>query len=290
MKRLHRTLVFLLLFVLVMEGCAKAGTDQAVVRSADQLVETPNLKASPANLPVTRRLTVFAAASLTGAFRAIANDYEIAHPGVIVTLNFAGSQILRTQLEQGATADIFASADHKNMEVLLAEGLVDKNTTTDFASNQMVVILPYKNQANLQDLEDLAKPGVKIVLADQSVPAGNYARQILEKMSQDSQYGGEFKNKVLANVVSNETDVKQVVTKVELGEADAGIVYSSDAMAAPDLGTIIIPEKYNVVASYPIAIPYSAKEPALASDFLAYVISPAGQAILLKWGFGPMPH
>jgi molybdate transport system substrate-binding protein len=290
MKRLHRTLVFLLLFVLVMEGCAKASTDQAVVRSADQLVETPDLKASPANLPMTRTLTVFAAASLTGAFRAIAKDYEIAHPGVIVTLNFAGSQILRTQLEQGATADIFASADHKNMEVLLAEGLVDKNTTTDFASNQMVVILPYKNRANLQDLEDLGKPGVKIVLADQSVPAGNYARQILEKMSQDSQYGGEFKNKVLANVVSNETDVKQVVTKVELGEADAGIVYSSDAVAAPDLGTIAIPDKYNVIASYPMAIPDSAREPALALDFIAYITSPAGQAILLKWGFGPMPH
>jgi molybdate transport system substrate-binding protein len=290
MKRLHRTLVFLLLFVLVMEGCAKASTDQAVVRSADQLVETPDLKASPANLPMTRTLTVFAAASLTGAFRAIAKDYEIAHPGVIVTLNFAGSQILRTQLEQGATADIFASADHKNMEVLLAEGLVDKNTTTDFASNQMVVILPYKNRANLQDLEDLGKPGVKIVLADQSVPAGNYARQILEKISQDSQYGGEFKNKVLANVVSNETDVKQVVTKVELGEADAGIVYSSDAVAAPDLGTIAIPDKYNVIASYPMAIPDSAREPALALDFIAYITSPAGQAILLKWGFGPMPH
>jgi molybdate transport system substrate-binding protein len=290
LKWLYRPLAFLILFLLVMEACAKAGADQAVVKGANQLVETPGQKTSPANLPVTRTLTIFAAASLTGAFQAIAKDYEIAHPGVMVNLNFAGSQILRTQLEQGAIADIFASADHKNMDVLLVEDLIDKNTTTDFASNQMVIILPHKNRANLQELVDLARPGVKIVLADGSVPAGNYARQIIEKMSQDSQYGEEFRNKVLANVVSNETDVKQVVTKVELGEADAGIVYTSDAVAAPDLGTIAIPDKYNVVASYPMAIADNAREPALASDFMAYVISPAGQAILLKWGFGPMPH
>jgi molybdate transport system substrate-binding protein len=289
-KQLYRLLVFLMLFLLVLEGCAKTGADQAVVKGANPLLETPDQKASSANLPVTRTLTVFAAASLTGAFQAMAKDYEIAHPGVRVNLNFAGSQILRTQLEQGAIADIFASADHKNMEVLLSENLVDKNTTTDFASNQMVVILPRKNLANLQDLADLASLGVKIVLADRSVPAGDYARQILEKMSQDSQYGEEFRNSVLANVVSNETDVKQVVTKVELGEADAGIVYTSDAVAAPDLGTIIIPEKYNVVASYPMAIPDSAREPALALDFMDYVISPAGQATLLKWGFGPILH
>lgn len=121
MKRLYKPLVFLLLFLLVMEGCAKAGAEQAMVKSGNQLVETTDQKSSPADFRVTRTLTVFAAASLTGAFQEIAKDYEIAHPGVMVNLNFAGSQILRTQLEQGATADIFASADHKNMDVLLAE-------------------------------------------------------------------------------------------------------------------------------------------------------------------------
>jgi molybdate transport system substrate-binding protein len=289
-KRLDNSLVFLVIILLMVQGCAKVGADQAVVKSDNQQVETPDQKASQTNLQANQTLTIFAAASLTGAFQEIAQDYEISHPGVNINLNFAGSQILRTQIEQGAIVDIFASADHKNMDILLEEGLIDISTYTDFASNQLVVILPLKNPANLQDLANLAKPGIKIVLADASVPAGNYARQILDRMSQVPQYGEEFRNKVLANVVSNETDVKQVVTKVELAEADAGVVYLSDAVAAPDLGTITIPEKYNVIARYPIAVPVSAREPALASDFNAYVTSPAGQAILLKWGFGPVNH
>jgi molybdate transport system substrate-binding protein len=289
-KRLHRPLILWVLIMLAMGGCVRAGADQAVVKGANQLVETPDQKVSPTHLRETRVLTVFAAASLTGAFQAMAKDYEESHPGVIINVNFAGSQILRTQLEQGAIADLFASADHKNMDVLLEEGLIDKMTYTDFASNKLVVILPHKNPANLRDLADLAKPGIKVVLADGSAPAGNYARQILERMSHDSRYGEAYRSKVLANVVSNETDVKQVVTKVELGEADAGIVYTSDAVAAPDLGTIAIPEKYNVVASYPMAVTNSAREPALASDFMAYITSPAGQAVLLEWGFGLRPR
>jgi molybdate transport system substrate-binding protein len=289
-KRRLSLLSFGLLCMLVLTGCAKPDAELVVVGGPSHQVEVPDQEASPTSLSTPRTLTVFAAASLTGAFQEIAKDYESAHPGVIVSLNFAGSQILRTQLEQGAVADIFASADHKNMDVLLVENLIDQRTYTDFASNQLVVILPEKNPANMQALSDLAKPGIKIVLADGSVPAGDYARQMLEKMSEDQQYGEEFRKKVMANVVSNETDVKQVVTKVELGEADAGIVYASDAVAAPDLGTINIPEEYNVIANYPMAIPDSAREAAIAMDYIAYVTSPAGQAILLQWGFGPMAH
>ncbi|MFZ2096181.1 MAG: molybdate ABC transporter substrate-binding protein [Anaerolineales bacterium] len=217
-------------------------------------------------------------------------DYEISHPGVTVNLNFAGSQILRTQLEQGAIANVFASADHKNMDLLLGENLIDAKSCQDFATNQLVVIFPHSNPGNFHDLIDLAKPGIKLVLADESVPAGNYARQVLLKMSQGQQYGENFGDQVLANMVSNETDVKQVVTKVELGEADAGIVYTSDAVAAPDLGTITIPDRYNVIARYPIAIPNSTNEPALAADFIPYVISTDGQATLAKWSFSEALH
>ncbi len=149
------------------------------------------------------------------------------------------------------------------------------------------VILPPNNPANIQTLQDLAKPGLKLILEDPSVPAGNYTRQILTNMSKDPTYGTDFSTKVLANVVSNETDVKQVVAKVDQGEGDAGIVYVTDALAAPDLKTISIPANYNVIAHYPITALEKAPNPDLAAAFVAYVLSADGQAVMKKWGFSP---
>ena len=140
----------------------------------------------------------------------------------------------------------------------------------------------------VQTLSDLTKPGLKLVLAADVVPAGKYVRQILDNMSRDANFGSDFKTKVLANVVSNENDVKQVVAKVQLGEADAGIVYTSDAIAAPDLKTIEIPSNFNVVAKYPIAALNKAPNSDLAGQFTAYVLSSDGQNILAKWGFTPV--
>jgi molybdate transport system substrate-binding protein len=137
-------------------------------------------------------------------------------------------------------------------------------------------------------LQDLARPGLKLVLADETVPAGNYSRQVLDNLSLDPSFGADFKTRVLANVVSNETDVKQVVAKVQLGEADAGIVYISDSVAAPELPTIEIPSNFNVVANYPVAALVNAPEPDLAKGFIAYVLSHVGQAVLAKWGFTPV--
>lgn len=231
-------------------------------------------------------LIVFAAASLSGAFQEIGKTFEAAHPGVQVTFNFAGSQILRTQLEQGAQADVFASADHKNMDVLAADKLLVDQGYQDFATNQLIVILPKENPGGIQSLSDLSRPGIKLVLADASVPAGNYARQVLEKLSSDPAYGADFSQKVMVNVVSNETDVKQVVTKVELGEGDAGIVYLTDAIASPELLTIAIPNQFNIIAHYPIAVLLHAPNPDLAQAFVEFVRSPSGQEILSKWGFG----
>jgi molybdate transport system substrate-binding protein len=126
-----------------------------------------------------------------------------------------------------------------------------------------------------------------MVLVDSSVPAGNYARQILSKLSMDPAYGTDFFVAVIANVVSNETDVRQVVTKVELGEADAGFVYASDAIASPDLATIDIPDKFNVIALYPMAILINSPDPDLAAGFISFATSPAGQTIMSRWGFSP---
>lgn len=245
--------------------------------------------AVPTSKPEPRALTVFAAASLTGAFTEIGKNFDAAHPGVTSTFNFAGSQTLRTQLEQGAIADVFASANTKEMNTLIiTDTLVPTGTAQIFATNKLLVILPANNPANIQTLQDLSQSGIKIVLADATVPAGNYARQILDKLSKDPTFGADFKTKVLANVVSNETDVKQVVAKVQLGEADAGIVYISDSVAAPELKTIDIPANFNVIAKYPIAVLTNAPQSDLASEFIVYVLSAEGQATLKKWGFTPI--
>jgi molybdate transport system substrate-binding protein len=241
---------------------------------------------NPAPTPEPRALTVFAASSLTDAFTEIGQDFEAAHPGVTVAFNFAGSQALRTQLEQGAVADVFASANTKEMDTLVIEMLVPADTAQIFLTNQLLVILPAQNPANIQSLADLANPGLKLVLAAEEVPVGKYARQALENLN--ALYDTDYKGKVLANVVSNEDNVKQVVTKVQLGEADAGIVYISDAVAAPELKTIEIPAEYNIIASYPIAALTAAPQPDLAAEFIAYVLSTEGQAILQKWGFTPV--
>lgn len=241
--------------------------------------------ATPGSEAIT--LTVYAAASLTEAFTQIGKDYEGRHPGVTVVFNFAGSQALRTQLEQGALADVFASASGREMTAAIEAGLIVSGAQQNFLANQLILILPNDNPANVQTLEDLAKPGLKLVLAAEEVPVGGYAREALGKL--EASFGASFKDRVLANVVSNEDNVKQVVTKVALGEADAGLVYGSDAVAAPELQTLTIPAEFNVTAYYPIAPLISAPHPAAAADFIAYVLSAEGQATLARWGFDPAP-
>gem|GEM_PF-115682 len=231
-------------------------------------------------------LTVFTAASLTEAFKEMGANIEQANPGTKVTFNFAGSPTLRTQLAQGARADVFASADEPNMQGAQKEGTIASEPRL-FVRNQLVAIVPAPNPAQVMRLQDLAKPGVKLVLTNKEVPVGNYSRQALAKMSQDAAFSSEFATRVLANLVSEETNVKQVVAKVQLGEADAGIVYSSDVTPAVRgaVKVLAIPESFNVIAQYPIAVVRDAPNAAGARAFIDYVLSPAGQAILTKHGF-----
>lgn len=236
--------------------------------------------------PEPRTLTVFAAASLTDAFTEIGRAFEASHTEVTVIFNFGGSQNLRTQIEQGATADVFASANAKEMDALKTQKLVQVDASKIFVTNQLVLILPEENPAGITSLQDLTRPGLKLVLAAEEVPAGKYARQILENLN--SQFGADYKDKVLANVVSNEDNIRQAVAKVQLGEADASIVYVSDAVAVPELQKIEIPAEVNVSAEYPIAPLIQSMNPELADDFIAYVLSPQAGAILEKWGFTPV--
>jgi molybdate transport system substrate-binding protein len=232
------------------------------------------------------QLTVFTAASLTDAFKEMGANIEQANPGTKVIFNFAGSPTLRTQLAQGARADVFASADEPNMQGAQKEGTIASEPRL-FVRNQLVVIVPEANPARVMQLQDLAKPGVKLVLTNKEVPVGNYSRQALAKMSQDAAFGSEFATRVLANLVSEETNVKQVVAKVQLGEAHAGIVYSSDVTPAVRgaVKVLAIPEPFNVIAQYPIAVVREAPNAPGAQAFIDYVLSPAGQAILTKHGF-----
>ena len=233
-----------------------------------------------------RTLTVYAAASLTEAFTEIGDAFEASHPDVTVAFNFGGSQNLRTQIEQGAPVDVFASANAKEMDALVAQNMVPSGEPKVFLTNQLVVILPEENPAGIESLEDLGQPGLKLVLAAEEVPAGRYAREILEKLN--AMFGADYSEKVLANVVSNEDNIRQAVTKVQLGEADASIVYVSDAVAVPELQKIQIPAEMNVVAEYPIARLAESANPELADDFIEYVLSRDGQATLKKWGFTPV--
>jgi molybdate transport system substrate-binding protein len=232
------------------------------------------------------QLTIFTAASLTEAFKEMGATIEQANPGTRVIFNFAGSPTLRTQLAQGARADVFASADEPNMQGAQQEGTIASEPRL-FVRNQLVAIVPAVNPAQVMRLQDLAKPGVKLVLTKKEVPVGNYARQALTKMSQDAAFGPDFAPRVLANLVSEETNVKQVVAKVQLGEAHAGIVYSSDVTPAVRgaVQVLSIPEPFNVIAHYPIAVVRDAPNAAGARAFIDYVLSPAGQAILTKHGF-----
>jgi len=234
----------------------------------------------------TVRLTVFAAASLTDAFREMGQEFEATYPGTQVTLNFAGSQQLALQIEQGAQADVFASASQRYMDRLVAVGLIAPDAPVTFARNQMVVVLPGENPGRVETLQDLARPGLKLILAGEQVPVGAYARQVLDKLSSDSAYGSDFREAVLANVISNEENVRQVVAKVQLGEADAGIVYRSNVTPAlaSELGKIDIPDRFNVTATYPIAVLEAAPDDDLARQFVEFVLGPEGQRVLERWG------
>jgi molybdate transport system substrate-binding protein len=240
----------------------------------------------PPGTPTT--LTVFAAASLTDAFRDLGRALERAHPGLTVRFNFAGSQQLALQLEQGAPADLFASADQHWMDYAAEKGLL-AGAGVIFARNRLVAIVPRANPARIAGLADLARPGTKLVMAAAAVPVGRYSREMLGRLAQTPDFPARYDRLVLANVASEEENVKAVVAKVHLGEADAGIVYRSDVTpsVARHVRVFEIDDPYNVVASYPIAALKGAKNAQAAAMFLDLVSSAAGQATLRQNGFMP---
>ena len=233
-----------------------------------------------------RNLTVFAASSLTAAFTEVASAFETATPRVKVTFSFQATSTLRTQLEQGATADVLASADQPQMDLARKAGLLQGEPLV-FATNRLAVVTR-ADSTKVAGLRDLAKDGVKVILVAPQTPIGTYTADVLRKLEGDPAYGPDFVKRLRSNVVSEALNVSQAAATVQLGEADAAIIYVTDARAtggAP-LAAVPIPEQYADKALYPIAVLKSASAADLAQRFINFLRSNDGASIMGRHGFG----
>jgi molybdate transport system substrate-binding protein len=236
-----------------------------------------------------KTLTVFAAASLTEYLReGVKPAFEKANPGVSLRISLASSGECRLQIEQGAPADVFMSADTSNMDRLASAKLVARPVT--FARNTLAAIVPTANPGHVNGLRDLAKPRLRLVLPDPSAPIGHYAYQVLANMDRSGKYGKDYLAGVERNVLSHEPNVKSAVAKVLLGEADATMCYISDATpeVRAHVKVLTIPDEVNVIAEYPMAVVTKSRQKALAQTFIRFVTSDQGQALLAEYGFMPV--
>lgn len=235
-------------------------------------------------------LTILAAASLTEAFDQLKFNFEQLNSQTAITISYAGSQQLAQQIIQGAPADVYASANLDQMNNVIQAGMIASTTSQVFAQNQLVIVMPENGPRPLVNLRDLAKPGLKIILAAEEVPVGAYTLEFLDKAASDPAYGSDFKNSVLRNVVSYEANVKAVVNKITLGEADAGIVYASDVNQAnqEQLTILDIPNELNALGNYYIAPLIESTNGQQAANFISFLLSPEGQKILTENGLLPV--
>jgi len=231
-------------------------------------------------------LTLFAASSLIDAFGELAKTFEKQNEGVEVKQSFESSSTLLTQIQQGAPADVFASAAQEEMNTAVQDGLVAGEPEV-FVKNREIIMVPNDNPAGITEFRDVADPGVKLALAQKDVPAADYAIEILGKAN--ARYGSDFKKDVLSNVVSREADVRASVNRVVVGDADATFGYKSDY--TPDIRdrvkVVEIPSGLNIIATYPIAALKDANDPELAKKWVDLVTSDEGQRVLEKWNFEP---
>ncbi len=274
----------LLLAMAIAPGCT-SGTLQPSTPSATAATTgtpRPVYTASPGNL------VVFTAASLSGATQAIGPSFTAAYPGHTVAFDLDGTQALRTQVENGAYADVFISASNSYTNALRSEGYFVNDSIQKLTTNYVILILPASNPANITSMADLAKPGVKIALAANTVPVGTATLAVLANLA-NSTYDQNWENATMKNVVTYETSEPAVATKVSLDEVDAGFVYQSTYSASPN-GTfqaITIPKKDNYLQTYTIGILQESANKDTAASFEQFMLSPAGQNILSGYGFTP---
>ncbi|HEY3162719.1 MAG TPA: molybdate ABC transporter substrate-binding protein [Candidatus Limnocylindrales bacterium] len=249
-------------------------------------------RAGPAAPPATgpsiapASLTIDGAASLKGALDKAKVAWESSHPGSTLTISTDSSSALETQIEQGAPADVFLSADTTNPQKLVDKGLSGGAPVT-FAGNKLTILVPAANPAGIKTPADLAKAGIKVIAAGDAVPITKYATQVVANLAKESGYPADFAAAYAANVASKEDNVKAVVAKIELGEGDAGIVYVTDAKASTKVSTVDVPDSANVPASYAGVVVKASANAAAAQAFLDWFAGPDGQAILASFGFLP---
>ena len=231
-------------------------------------------------------LTILAASSLIDAFGELGKTFEKQNEGVTVKQSFESSSTLLTQIQQGAPADVFASAAMEEMDTAVEDGLVAGKPQV-FVKNREIIMVPKDNPAGITEFQDVANPGVKLALAQEDVPAADYARQIMDKAN--ASYGEDFEKRVLSNVVSREADVRASVNRVVVGDADATFGYASDYTVdiRDRVKVVPIPSDLNIIATYPIAALKDAEHPGLAKMWVELVTSKEGQRVLKKWNFEP---
>ena len=238
--------------------------------------------------PTERRLTVYGAASLGDVLHALAGRYELAHPNLEMALAADSSAALRTQIELGATPEVFLSADTANPAALAEAGLT-RGPPVPFAANELTVIVPEGNPAGITRPADLAAAGVRVIAAGDAVPITRYADEAIQVLGALSGDATAFKEAYEANVVSREDNVRTVLAKIALGEGDAALVYATDAAASADVETVPLPEEARVVATYAGVVIGASARPDEAQAFLDWIVGPDGQAILADHGFRPPP-
>jgi len=260
----------------VVAGCAMQAATSPPTR--------PTSPGAASSAPGPVELVVYGAASLEEALVAVRTAYEAATPGTRLTIATDSSATLRTQIEQGAPADLFLSADERNPQALVDGGLADGEAVV-FAGNALAITVPLDNPAEIANPADLATPGVKIVAAGDEVPITGYAERVLSNLASLAGYPPDFVAAYAANVVSREENVKAVLAKIELGEADAAVVYATDARSSTGVRTVEIPVGANVAARYAGVVVKGAPHAAEAHALLDWLTGPTGTGILTSFGF-----
>jgi molybdate transport system substrate-binding protein len=276
----HRRLAPLLLVALLVAACGGSSASPSAAASSAPS-SAPSAAASTA---AATELQVYAAASLKSVLAKVKVAYEAANPGITLTVSTDSSTALETKIEQGAPADVFLSADTANPQKVVDKGLA-AGCVVKFAENRLTVIVPTANPAGITTPPDLAKAGVKIIACAEGVPIQKYTATWLTKVAALPVYGADFPAKFTANVVSKEDNVGAIVTKVGLGEGDAGIVYVTDAKTSDKVTTVAIPSDENVPATYGGVVVKASKSVDAATAFLTWLTSPSGQQILSDAGF-----
>jgi molybdate transport system substrate-binding protein len=269
----NRTVILGAVLAMIVAGCSSVGGAGVT---------------SPPSSPASVELTIFAAASLKNMLAEAEAAYETANPGTDLTISTDSSAALETQIEEGAPADVFLSADTANPQKLVDGGFAS-GEAIPFASNKLTVIVPTDNPAGIQSPGDLAKPGLRIIAAGDEVPITKYATQLVQNLAADANDPEGFAAAYAANVASKEDNVSAIVSKIELGEGNAGIVYVTDAAASDDVTPIDVPDAANVPATYAGVVVGASPNVDAAAAFLDWLIGRDGQEVLSSFGFMPPP-